>query len=102
MSSWQVGDVAIFLYSQARPEFVGHEVTVLSELRPANTPAGDSIRKGELVYAIDIPVDDPRLKHSVCLPDQLGRLPDGNQASTWDEMQDIWVPGELVSYEHEV
>ena len=95
---WQVGDVAILLYTPTG-KGTGQETTVLSCLRPAkNDTTSKEIKQGDLVHEIDAKARGGA-KLCISRPEWLGRLPDGNQASTWEDMRDIWEPQELVIHE---
>jgi len=90
---WRVGDIAIFIYTP-NGKAVGKETEVLSNLYSArNDTESGEIRCGDLVHHVDY---KPVRKGCRCIvrPEWLGKLPDGNQASTWDET--IFKPKELV------
>ena len=92
--NWQIGDVAICITPGSGMN--GMEVIIVNELHTAISSDPDF--SGCIVHTVD-PGISPEAPHNSwgAEPKHLIPLPPPNEVTTWEEMEDIFIPQELVT-----
>ena len=94
---WKIGDVAICITPNSR--MYGLEVIILSELTYGSiggqSDAATPLHEASYYY-VDAGITDSDALAWAAEPQNLKPLPPPNEVTTWESMEDIFIPKEVV------